>query len=258
MDSVFKALADPTRRLLLDRLRAHNGQTLRQVCDGLGMARQSATQHLDVLVRANLVTAVRRGRERLHYLNPAPIHEIEQRWIAEFEKPRLRTLRAIRNQAEEYVMTDSTVPNYVYVTYIHASAERVWQALTDADLTAKYWGHANVSDWQPGSAWEHRRVDGSGAVDVVGKVLEAEPPTRLVITFEGSSEAEPQREPSVVTFLVETHQDIVRLTVTHENLPNEEMRGGISQGWPAVLANLKSLLETGAVLPQAPWEMSPA
>lgn len=119
-------------------------------------------------------------------------------------------------------------------------------------------GHANVSDWQPGSPWEHRRVDGSGRVDVVGRVLEAEPPTRLVITFDDAPEAESRREASVVTFLVEPQRDIVRLTVTHENLPDQEMLDGISSGWPAVLANLKSLLETGDVLPQAPWEMSSA
>lgn len=258
MDSVFKALADPTRRHLLDRLREHNGQTLSELCAQLGMARQSATQHLDLLVRADLVTVVRRGRERLHYLNPAPIHEIEERWISEFDKPRLQAISAIKHQAEEYAMTHepTSVPTYVYVTYIRASTEQVWQALTDADLTARYWGHANVSDWQPGSAWEHRRADGSGVVDVVGKVLKAEPPTRLVITFDDVPDAEAPREPSVVTFLVEPHLDIVRLTVTHENLPNEEMLNGISQGWPAVLANLKSLLETGEVLPQAPWEMT--
>lgn len=260
IDSVFKALADPTRRLLLDRLRAHNGQTLRELCERLDMARQSATQHLDVLVRANLVTVVRRGRERLHYLNPAPIHEIEERWISGFDRPRLQVISAIKHQAEEYAMTDAptSVPNYVYVTYIRASAEQVWQALTDADLTTRYWGHANVSDWQAGSAWEHRRVDGSDKVDVFGKVLETEPPTRLVITFDDAPDAESPREPSVVTFLVEPHQDIVRLTVTHENLPNQEMLAGISSGWPAVLANLKSMLETGEVLPQAPWDMSPA
>ncbi|MFC6085445.1 ArsR/SmtB family transcription factor [Sphaerisporangium aureirubrum] len=258
MDAVFKALADPTRRLLLDRLREHNGQTLRELCERLDMARQSATQHLDILERANLVTAVRRGRERFHYLNPAPIHEIEERWISGFDRPRLRALSAIKNQAEEYAMTDgpTSVPTYVYVTYIHATAEQVWKALTDADLTARYWGHANVSDWQPGSPWEHRRVDGSGVVDVAGRVVETEPPTRLVITFDDAPATEPPREPSVVTFLVEPHQDIVRLTVTHEKLANLEMLGGISQGWPAVLANLKSLLETGEVLPQAPWEMS--
>jgi uncharacterized protein YndB with AHSA1/START domain/DNA-binding transcriptional ArsR family regulator len=256
MDQVFKALADPTRRLLLDRLREHNGQTLRELCERLGMARQSATQHIDLLVQANLVTVLRRGRERLHYLNPAPIHEIEERWISGFDKARMRVISEIKHQAEEYAMTEESVPTYVYVTYIRASAQQVWQALTDADLTTRYWGHANVSDWQPGSPWEHRRADGSGEVDAVGKVIESRPPTRLAITFEDSFDED--REPSVVTFLVEPHQDIVRLTVTHENLPNREMLNGISAGWPAVLANLKSLLETGEVLPQAPWEMSPA
>ncbi|MFE0464678.1 ArsR/SmtB family transcription factor [Kitasatospora sp. NPDC058965] len=252
MDAVFKALADPTRRLLLDRLREQNGQTLRELCERLGMTRQSATQHLDLLVQANLVAVVRRGRERLHYLNPVPIQEIEERWISEFDKPRLHLLSAIKTKAEEYAMSEQ-IPNYVYVTYIRAGADQVWRALTDADLTTRYWGHANISDWQPGSPWEHRRADGSGAVDVVGTVLEAEPPTRLVITFEDSPHE--QREPSVVTFLVEPHQDIVRLTVTHEKLPNLAMLGGISSGWPAVLANLKSLLETGEVLSPAPWEL---
>ncbi|MBA8953407.1 ArsR/SmtB family transcription factor [Actinomadura namibiensis] len=260
MDPVFKALADPTRRLLLDRLREHNGQTLSELCEHLDMARQSATQHLDVLVRADLVTVVRRGRERLHYLNPTPIHEIEERWISEFDRPRLQAISAIKHQAEEYAMTDTltSVPTYVYVTYIRASAEQVWRALTDADLTARYWGHDNVSDWRAGSTWEHRRADGSDVVDVVGKVVETDPPTRLVITFDDVPDAESPREPSLVTFLVEPHQDIVRLTVTHENFPNREMFEGVSRGWPAVLANLKSLLETGEVLPQAPWEMSDA
>jgi uncharacterized protein YndB with AHSA1/START domain/DNA-binding transcriptional ArsR family regulator len=257
LDSVFKALADPTRRLMLDRLREHNGQTLRELCERLEMARQSATQHLDILQQANLVTVVRRGRERLHYLNPAPIHEIEERWISGFDRPRLQAISAIKFQAEEYAMTDAStsVPTYVYVTYIRASPEQVWQALTDAELTARYWGHANVSDWQQDSAWEHRRVDGSGVVDVTGRVIKVERPTRLVITFEDSPDSQQPREPSVVTFLVEPHQDIVRLTVTHENLANQAMLSGISHGWPAVLANLKSLLETGEVLPQAPWEM---
>ncbi|MBU2662664.1 metalloregulator ArsR/SmtB family transcription factor [Actinoplanes bogorensis] len=250
MDPVFKALADPTRRLLLDRLREQNGQTLGELCERLNMARQSATQHLDVLQRANLVTVVRRGRERLHYLNPVPIHEIEDRWIAGFDRPRLQVLSAIKQQAEEYAMT---VPDYVYVTYIRAGATEVWKALTDADLTARWWGHANVSDWQPGSTWEHRRVDDPGVADVTGRVIESDPPTRLVITFEDDPSA--AREPSVVTFLVEAYGEIVRLTVTHEKLANADQRGGISRGWPAVLANLKSLLETGETLPQNPWEM---
>ncbi len=256
-DIVFKALGDPTRRRLLDRLRLRDGQTLGELCSQLDMARQSATQHVDVLVAANLVTVVRRGRERLHYLNPVPIHQIEARWITQFDKPRLRALDLITKQAEEHAMTDqiSPIPAYVYVTYIRASREQVWQALTDADLTAQYWGHANVSDWQPGSRWEHRRTDRSGVADVDGTVIHSEPPTRLVITF--GEPGAPADEQSLVTFLVEAHDDIVRLTVTHERLADEKALGEISHGWPAVLANLKSLLETGEVLPQAPWEMDP-
>ena len=148
-----------------------------------------------------------------------------------------------------------SVPTYVYVTYIRASAEQVWHALTDADLTARYWGHANVSAWAPGSSWEHRRTDGSGTVDVVGRVVETDPPRRLVITFGSPDGEQPPGGDSVVTFLVEPNGDIVRLTVTHENLADETALAEISHGWPAVLANLKSLLETGEVLPQAPWEM---
>ncbi|MEO6653077.1 MAG: SRPBCC domain-containing protein [Ilumatobacteraceae bacterium] len=254
---VFKALADLTRRRLLDSLRTSDGQTLGELCSHVDMARQSATQHIDILVQANLVTVVRRGRERLHYLNPVPIHEIQTRWISQFDTPRLEALDLITTQAEEHAMTDqsTTVPTYVYVTYIRASSEQVWRALTDAHLTARYWGHANVSDWQPGSRWEHQRTDESGIVDVDGTVIESEEPNRLVITF--GAPGEPADEQSLVTFLVEPHDDIIRLTVTHERLADENARREIAHGWPAVLANLKSLLETGEVLPQSPWEMQP-
>src|SRR5919201_4918022 len=118
LDDVFKALADPTRRRLLDRLRENNGQTLGELCEGLGMARQSATQHLDVLEAANLVSTVRRGRQKLHYLNPVPLHDIHQRWIENFEAPRLRALSAVRRRAEE-AMTDR--PDFVYVTHIEST-----------------------------------------------------------------------------------------------------------------------------------------
>lgn len=245
-------MADPTRRLLLDRLREQNGQTLSELCGPLEMSRQSATQHLDVLEAANLITALRRGRERLHYLNPVPIWEIQDRWIEQFEHPRLKALKAIKQRAEEEHVDDR--PDYVYVTYIEASPERVWEALTDPGLSAEYWGHANVSDWQEGSRWEHRRVDGSGISDVVGVVLESQPPRLLVITFDAPG-APPPNGPSRVTFAIEPYHQIIRLTVTHENLPDEEARRAVSGGWPAVMANLKSLLEAGHVLPQPPWEM---
>lgn len=251
-DKVFKALADPTRRRLLDRLRETNGQTLGELCEGLAMARQSSTQHLAVLESANLVSTLWRGREKLHYLNPVPINDIQERWIARFEHPRLRALSAIRQRAEEPGMADK--PTFVYVTYIQATPETVWHALTDADLTAEYWGHSNVSDWHPGSPWEHRRTDGSGIADVVGTVLVAEPPRTLVVTFAGPGD-DPAGGPSRVTFDLEPHLDIVRLTVTHENFADQAEYDAAAAGWPAVLANLKSRLETGRALPQPPWEM---
>jgi uncharacterized protein YndB with AHSA1/START domain/DNA-binding transcriptional ArsR family regulator len=249
---VFRALADPTRRQLLDRLHERNGQTLSELCAQLAMARQSASQHLAALEAANLVSTAWHGREKLHYLNPVPLHEIQERWIDKFESPRLRTLSAVRHRAEEQAMTEQ--PTYVYVTYIKASADQLWTALTDADLTAEYWGHRNVSDWQPGSEWRHVRTDGSDISDVTGTVLESLPPERLVITFPGSDEQRSGR-PSRVTFTIEPHQDIVRLTVRHEDIPTEADRAALAAGWPAVIANLKSLLETGSVLPQAPWDM---
>ena len=250
LDGVFKALGDPTRRYLLDRLHEDNGQTLGELCERLDMARQSATQHLAVLEAANLISTVRRGREKLHYLNPVPLHEIQERWIDKFERPRLRVLSAVRRRAEDD-MTDK--PSYVYVTYIESTPEAVWRALTDADLTAEYWGHSNVSDWQVGSSWEHQRTDGSGVADVVGTVLESSPPTRLVTTWDSPDEPR-ATGPSRATFEIEPFGDIVRLTVTHEDLTDADLRD-IANGWPAVLSNLKSLLETGHALPQAPWEM---
>jgi uncharacterized protein YndB with AHSA1/START domain/DNA-binding transcriptional ArsR family regulator len=252
VDLVFKALADPTRRYLLDSLREHNGQTLGELCERVDMARQSATQHLAVLEAANLVTTVRRGRQKLHYLNPVPLNEIQERWIERFERPRLRALSAVKRRAEED-MTDR--PTFVYVIYIHSTPERVWEALTDADLTAEYWGHSNVSDWQVGSSWGHQRTDGTAVADVVGTVVESAPPTRLVTTW-AAPDAAPTTEPSQVTFAIEPYGDIVRLTVTHENLADEAERAGAAAGWAAVLSNLKSLIETGHALPQAPWEMS--
>jgi uncharacterized protein YndB with AHSA1/START domain/DNA-binding transcriptional ArsR family regulator len=248
---VFRALADPTRRQLLDRLHERNGQTLGELCGSLSMARQSASQHLAVLEAANLISTTWHGREKLHHLNPVPLHEIQERWIDKFEDPRLRALSAVRHRAEEQAMTSR--PDYVYVTYIRATPEQVWHALTDADLTARFWGHRNVSDWQPGSTWQHVRTDGSGIADITGTVVDTRPPERLVVTFPGS--AEQVEKPSQVTFTIEPYQDIVRLTVRHVDLPTEADVEAISAGWPAVLANLKSLLETGDVLPQAPWEM---
>jgi uncharacterized protein YndB with AHSA1/START domain len=203
-----------------------------------------------VLEAANLVSTVRRGREKLHYLNPVPLHELQERWIDKFERPRLRALTALRRRAED-AMTDK--PTFVYVIYIESTAERVWDALTDPELTASYWGHSNVSDWAQGSTWAHVRTDGSGVADVVGTVVESTRPTRLVTTW-AEPDAAADAEPSRVTFDVELLGEIVRLTVTHEDLADEQQLADATAGWSAVLSNLKSLLETGHPLPQAPWE----
>ena len=101
MDEVFKALADASRRSLLDRLHANNGQTLSELCDGLAMTRQAVTKHLAILEQANLVATVRRGREKLHFLNPVPLQEIYERWIAKFEKPRLKALSDLKRRLEK-------------------------------------------------------------------------------------------------------------------------------------------------------------
>ena len=261
---VFKALADPSRRHLLDVLREHDGRTLGELAGELAMARQSASQHLAVLEAANLVSVVWQGREKLHHLNPVPLQEMQERWIDQFSRPRLRALSEIRRRAEEDQMTaassdrpdqhDRDRPTFRYTIYIEATPECVWHALTDAELTAAYWGHANCSDWRTGSSWEHQRTDGSEIADVVGTVLESDPPRRLSITFDGTHE-EPAGDPSVVTFSIEPFRDIVKLTVTHARIPSPDDLETAASGWSAVLSNLKTLLETGAVLPQAPWEM---
>ena len=253
VDVVFKALADPTRRFLLDRLHEDNGQTLGRLCEQVDMTRQAATQHLALLEAANLVTTVRRGREKLHYLNPVPLQDIQERWIDKFERPRLRTLSAVKRRAQEKEEPMSEKPSYVYVTYIEATPERVWEALTDADLTERYWGHRNeAASWDVGSPWAHVRPDGSGD-DGGGTVLESDPPHRLVFDWGALDEADPHL--SRVTFTIEPHGEIVRLTVLHEDLFDEVAFANISQGWPGVLSNLKSLLETGDVLPDSPFEV---
>lgn len=138
---------------------------------------------------------------------------------------------------------------FVYVTYIAASPETVWKALLDGEFTRQYWGHDNVSDWTPGSSWEHRRVDAAHAVVVLGEVLEARPPHRLVITWADPADRARTDARSRVTFDIEPLADMVRLMVTHDELEaGSDMERKITEGWPRVLSSLKSLLETGRPL----------
>jgi uncharacterized protein YndB with AHSA1/START domain len=150
-------------------------------------------------------------------------------------------------------------PSFVYVTYIATTPEKVWQAFVDTDVMRQYWigaecARVNVSDWRPGSKWEHQRADGTQTVDIVGKVVESTPPRRLVYTWARPKDAGDESKHSRVSIDIEPHgKGLVRLTVTHEDLERDpQMLAGISGGWPKVLSNLKTLLETGRVLPRSP------
>lgn len=257
MDEVFKALADTSRRRLLDSLNARNGQTLRELCAGLDMARQSVSKHLAVLEAAGLVTTVRRGREKLHYLDAAPINAIADRWMSRYDQERARALADLKTALEQEPMTGS---EFVYTTYIKTTPERLWQALTDPAFTRRYWGVAFETDWKPGSTitWHEEGATTAGPEQVV---LEAEPCRRLSYTWhtftaewarsvgvDEEMRARLLKEPrSRVTFEIEPAGETVKLTVVHE--AGEALLGMCGQGWPHVLSGLKTLLETGEPLP---------
>ncbi|MBE1532960.1 ArsR/SmtB family transcription factor [Actinomadura algeriensis] len=260
MDEVFKALADPTRRRLLDSLNTRNGQTLRQLCAGLDMTRQSVSKHLALLEDAELVTSVRLGREKLHYLNAAPINAIAERWIRRYDRARAQTLADLKTALEESPMSND---KFVYTTYINTTPERLWQALTDPAFTRRYWGVAFETDWNPGSTmtWEE---NGRKIVDPDQIVLESDPPRRLAYTWHtptaewaeaagiGADVLAKLREEqrTRVTFDIEPHGDKVKLTVVHDGFePDAVMLGMVSEGWPALLSDLKTLVESGEPLP---------
>ena len=136
--------------------------------------------------------------------------------------------------------------SFVYVTYIRSTPDKVFEAITKPEIARRYWGHENVSSWQPGSSWEHIRADEQRTVQLVGKVVEVSAPTRLVITWANASQAADPGSYSRVSFDIAEYEDMVRLTVTHDELEaGSGMAKGVKQGWPAVLSSLKSFLETG-------------
>jgi DNA-binding transcriptional ArsR family regulator/uncharacterized protein YndB with AHSA1/START domain len=263
MDEVFRALGDPSRRLLLDSLNERNGLTLRELCAGLDMARQSVSKHLAVLEAANLVTTVRRGREKLHFLNAAPINEITERWITHYEQARVHALSDLKRALEDSPMDK---PTFVYTTYIRTTPERLWQALTEPAFTERYWNITFDSDWQTGSpvTWHQRGVT---IADPEQVVVESDPYRRLAYMWHSFTPelaaaldiADDRREQlaaerrSKVTFDIEPlDEEQVKLTVVHDDLePGGLLAGMISNGWPRVLANLKTLLETGEPLPDS-------
>lgn len=257
MDDVFRALADPVRRELLDRLRARNGQSLGELGEGLGMARQSVTKHLAVLEAAGLVVSEKHGRQRLHFLNAAPIDDIADRWIGRFHRPRARALGDLKHALEAPVSDTE----FRYVTYIRTDAETLFRALTEPEFTRRYWGAAILSDWEVGSPirWE----EGGGVLEGQ-EVLAVDRPRMLSYSWHHASAlhqehtgwtdeqvAAQQAEPrSTVTFTIEDAEaGTVRLSVVHDGfVPGSVMLDAIRGGWPGVLSGLKTLLETGEPL----------
>ncbi|MDX3229895.1 metalloregulator ArsR/SmtB family transcription factor [Streptomyces sp. ME19-01-6] len=260
MDDAFRALADASRRRLLDRLHTRNGQTLRELCEGLEMSRQAVSKHLTVLETAGLVTAVRRGREKLHYLNPVPIQEISDRWIGKYERGRLSALGHLKRTLEG---TTVSKPEFVYAIYIQTTPERLYEALTDAEFAQRYFGGwGPKSDWRVGSPVLWKMGPDGDYEDLDQQVLEAEPGKRLAYSWHrifpmhremfGSDEEyeEARKEKSRVAFDIEPAEEPalgVKLTITHDGFDSRDskMLEGVSGGWVMILSSLKTLLEGG-------------
>jgi DNA-binding transcriptional ArsR family regulator/uncharacterized protein YndB with AHSA1/START domain len=270
MDVVFRALADPSRRQLLDSLNRRNGQTLRELCAGLDMARQSVSKHLAVLGAANLVTTVRRGREKFHYLNAAPINEIGERWITPYERDRVDALADLKRALEDPTVNK---PSFVYTTYIRTTPELLWQALTDPAFTQRYFWRATFqTDWKAGSTmrWD---LLGVTIADPEQVVLESDPYRRLAYTWhsftpelaeileltEEARERIAAERRSRVTFELEPLGELVKLTVVHDGFEAGSLVASlVSEGWPRILSDVKTLLETGETLPASQEPLPPA
>jgi uncharacterized protein YndB with AHSA1/START domain len=241
-DRVFRALADPTRRLLLDQLFERDGRTLTEMVSLLEMTRFGVMKHLRALEDAGLVVTRRRGREKLHFLNPVPIRLVHDRWVSKYAEPWAATLSGIKHELEEKTMQK------VFEIYIKITPERLWQAITDPEMRRKYnFGVAVDSDWQPGSTYQGSSPMAPEPI-FEGEILEVDRPRRLVQTFRALWSDDVKSEgTSRVTWEIEPVGDSCRLLVTHDQLregANDEIYGG----WMMVLSGLKTLLETGELL----------
>ncbi len=244
MDLVFRALADPTRRSLLDELFLQDGQTLSQLEERFPMTRFGVMKHLKQLEEAGLVVTKRRGREKLHFLNPVPIRLVHDRWVSKYAEPWVAGLSEIKQRLEQTPM-EKTMEK-MFEIYIKTTPERLWEAITDPALRAKYnFGAGVASDWKTGSRYEMKAGD---FLLGEGEILEVDPPRRLVQTMVAhfSPEAEAEGE-SRITWDIEQVEDSCRLTITHDQM-REGACDQLYGGWPMILSGLKTLLETGEQL----------
>ena len=241
MDLIFKALADPTRRELLDELFREDGQPLNELASRFAMTRIGVAKHLQLLEEAGLVVTKRRGREKLHFLNPIPVRLVHDRWVSKYTEGWARGLADLKQELERTM-------EKVFEIYIRTTPERLWEAITNPEIRAKYhFGSRIESDWVPGSRFEvvHDNVDGPLGE---GENLEVDPPRRLVQSMRALWGPEVIAEgTSRVTWEIEPVGDSCRLTVTHDQLrdgANDQLYGG----WPMILSGLKTWLETGELL----------
>jgi uncharacterized protein YndB with AHSA1/START domain/DNA-binding transcriptional ArsR family regulator len=240
MDDVFRALADPTRRSLLDELFKQDGQTLSALQGRLPMTRFGVMKHLKVLEEARLVVTRRRGREKLHFLNAVPIQLIYDRWVDKYTASWAARLSELKHKLEDRTMEK------VFEIYIKTTPERLWQAITDTDMRRKYtFGAIITSDWTAGSRYQGT---GRGKPIAEGENLEVDPPRRLVQSFRALWDDDVKSErTSRVTWEIEPIGDSCRLVVIHDQL-REDASKQLYGGWPMVLSGLKTLLETGEML----------
>jgi uncharacterized protein YndB with AHSA1/START domain len=241
MDEVFKALADPTRRGLLDELFRQDGQTLTALQQRFSMSRFGVMKHLKLLEEAGLVVTRRRGREKLHFLNPIPIRLVHDRWVSKYAEPWAAALSGLKSRLESPM-------EKVFEIYIRTTPERLWEAITDSEIRSKYtFGVSIKSDWTQGSRFEQGHENASGPLGE-GENLVVDPPRRLVQSMRALWSDEVTSEgTSRVTWDIEPIGDSCRLTVTHDELregANEQLYGG----WPMILSGLKTWLETGELL----------
>jgi uncharacterized protein YndB with AHSA1/START domain/predicted transcriptional regulator len=241
VDAVFRALADPTRRSLLDELFREDGQTLHALEERLPMSRFGVMKHLKQLEEAGLVVTRRRGREKLHFLNPVPIRLIHDRWVSKYAEPWAAALSDLKDRLERPM-------EKVFEIYIRTTPERLWEAITDPEIRGKYnFGARIESDFTPGSSFV-MSAPGAGGPLGEGVNLEVDPPRRLVQSMVALWSDDVKREgTSRVTWEIEPVGDSCRLLVTHDQLregANEELFGG----WPMILSGLKTWLETGELL----------
>jgi len=241
MDEVFKALADPTRRELLDELFRTDGQTLSALEARFEMTRFGVAKHLRQLEDAGLVVTRRRGREKLHFLNAVPIRLVHDRWVSKYAEPWAATLSDLKTRLERQM-------EKVFEIYIRTTPERLWEAITDKKTRARFhFGNRIDSDWTQGSSYEVTNPHFHDGALIEGDNLEVDPPRRLVQTFHARWDDDAKAAgTSRVTWEIEPVGDSCHLTVTHDQLPEDV--GAIYGGWPMILSGLKSWLETGEEL----------